>query len=271
MQVYKMIDDSIYKDRLLGYLFYYERSNLFFAELLSDIDEWTAPFMFTGFVRRGCYSIDSFWAGKFVAQRIIPPDRQNLGMILKENGLKEYDEFKLLKLSEGRCSQDEIHLEKADFDDIVPEIKKRFEHKVLDCIPGDDGHVIVFFKDGSVAEIDVKSMVSGEHLFDNVLRDKGLFENVKAAPGGNGIEWGHDRNIPAEKMYGFGKKCSIKYNDMLNFVNLRLVDTAAVCEMLDCTRQYVNQLVSSGKLIPVRGVSNNNLFLKSDIEREESI
>jgi len=36
--------------------------------------------------------MDSFWGGKFVAQRIIPPDRQNLGSILKENGLKAYDE-----------------------------------------------------------------------------------------------------------------------------------------------------------------------------------
>ena len=269
MQIYKMIDNSFDKGRLLGYLFYYERSRRFFAELLSELDEWSAPFMFTGFVRRGCYSIDSFWTGKFVAQRIIPPDRQNLGMILRENGLREYDEFRLLKLSEGRCAQDEICIEKADYEELVPEVQERLDRKVSDCLPVNDGHVIVFFKDGTVSETDVNSMVSGDRIFDNVLRDEELFRNVKTAPGGNGIEWGGDRNIPAEKLYESGVEYNIKQSDMLEYVKLRLIDTAAVCEMLDCTRQYVGQLVTAGKLVPVRNVSNNNLFMKSDIERED--
>ena len=79
--------------RLLGYLFYYDRSKRFYTELLSDLDEWSAPFIFAGHVKRCEYSIDSVWSKKFVNQRIIPLDRQNLGSILKENGLKTYDEY----------------------------------------------------------------------------------------------------------------------------------------------------------------------------------
>lgn len=41
-------------------------------------------------------------------QRIAPTDRQNLGQILKDNGLDEYDEFQLLMLANGRCVQDKI-------------------------------------------------------------------------------------------------------------------------------------------------------------------
>ena len=41
-------------------------------------------------------------------QRIVPTDRQNLGEILRDNGLKEYDEFELLMLATGRCAQDDL-------------------------------------------------------------------------------------------------------------------------------------------------------------------
>lgn len=270
MQTYKLIDNAWDNGRLLGYLFYYERSRRFFTELLSDLDEWSSPFMFSGFVAKGIYSIDSFWTDKFVEQRIIPPDRQNLGAILKENGLKEYDEFKLLKLSEGYCAQDEIHIEKVDHDLIVPEIKERLDRKVLDCVAKNTNHVIVFFKDGMVADVEISAAVSGNRIFDNIIRDEELFKTVKVAPGGNGIEWGNERNIPAEQLYALKGQCQFDYTDMISFVNERLVDTAKVCEMLGCSRQYVNQLVSAGKLVPIRSVSNNSTFLKSDIEREDN-
>ena len=269
MQIYKLIDNAWDSGRLLGYLFYYERSRRFFTELLSNLDEWNAPFMFSGLVANGIYSVDSFWTDKFVAQRIIPPDRQNLGAILKENGLKEYDEFKLLKLSEGHCAQDEIYIEKAVHDSIVPEIKERLDRKVSDCVAKGTGHVMVFFKDGMTADIDVSLAVSGNRIFDNILRDAELFKSVKVAPGGNGIEWGKERNIPAEQLYALNGQCHINHSDMISFVDHRLVDTAKVCEMLNCSRQYINQLVASGKLVPVKNVSNNSIFLKSDIERED--
>ena len=270
MQTYKMIDNAWDSGRLLGYLFYYERSRRFFTELLSDLDEWSAPFMFSGLVAQGIYSIDSFWTDKFVAQRIVPRDRQNLGSILKENGLKEYDEFKLLKFSEGHCAQDEIFIERVDNDLIVPEIKERFDRKVSDCVATNNGHVMVFFKDGTAADIDVSFAVSGNRIFDNILKDEELFKSVQVAPGGNGIEWGRERNITAEQLYDLLGQCRFDYADVISFLNQKHSDTAKVCEMLNCSRQYVNQLVASGKLVPIRSVSNNSIFLKSDIEREDN-
>jgi excisionase family DNA binding protein len=88
------------------------------------------------------------------------------------------------------------------------------------------------------------------------------------APGGNGIEWGEERNIPAETLYAMGKMTDITYDDMIGFAQQRMTDTAGACELLGCSRQYINQLVREGKLTPIRTTSNNNLFLKSDIESE---
>ena len=40
------IHDKAEKNKMLGYLFFFERSRRFFAEVLSELDEWNAPFIF---------------------------------------------------------------------------------------------------------------------------------------------------------------------------------------------------------------------------------
>lgn len=37
---------------------------------------------------------------------MVPPGRQNLGEVLRANGLREYSEFALLAIGKGACSQD---------------------------------------------------------------------------------------------------------------------------------------------------------------------
>ncbi|MBR2823489.1 MAG: hypothetical protein IKE24_07385 [Clostridia bacterium] len=44
----------------------------------------------------------------WVQQLIVPQDRQNIGQVLKENGLGVYDEFQLLMLTMGRCAQEDF-------------------------------------------------------------------------------------------------------------------------------------------------------------------
>ena len=254
--------------KLLGYLFYYRRSKRFFSEILSEEDEWTAPFMFAGHVKRGVYSIDSTWSAKFVGQRIIPPDRQNLGSILRRYGLKEYDEFKLLQLSEGRCAQDELYLVRIHEEDINTEIKERLNKKVLDVMPLRDNKVIVFFKNNKSCTVDIKKLCGEDRLFGKILSDEEIFRNVRISPGGNGIEWGADRFIPAEKLKAVGKKSDICYDDLVGFVKDRLIDTAETARMLNCSRQYIKQLTDKQKLTPVRGGANSNIFMKSNIEAE---
>ena len=43
-----------------------------------------------------------------------PPERQNIGQILKANHWKEYDEFRFLVKNEGRSCQDECYIEKLE-------------------------------------------------------------------------------------------------------------------------------------------------------------
>lgn len=268
MAIFEIKDNGDNEKKLLGYLFYYERSRRFFTELLSSLDEWDAPFIFEGFVKRGQYSIDSEWSMKFVRQRIIPSDRQNLGQILKDNKLPFYDEYKLVQLSEGRCAQDDLNLVRCSYANLADEIKKRFDKKVHDLIPMDNNRIMVFFNDQAARVINIGEMYKEDRRYTNVLKNQKIFRNARVSPGGHGVEWGEERFIPAETLYHAGRESAIRYDDLLAFVTNRLVDTTETAGLLNCSRQYINQLSAEEKLVPVKRGSNNNLFLKCDIDKD---
>lgn len=52
--------------------------------------------------------MNSDWSMRWVQSRIIPSSRQNIGEILRVNGMRSYDEHKLLLKNEGWSCQDEF-------------------------------------------------------------------------------------------------------------------------------------------------------------------
>ena len=61
--------------------------------------------------RKGIREIGDKWARQFVKERVVPPDRQNIGMILRQVGIGYYSEFPLLLYTGGRCCMDDFYLE----------------------------------------------------------------------------------------------------------------------------------------------------------------
>lgn len=61
-------------------------------------------------------------------------------------------------------------------------------------------------------------------------------------------------------MYNFNSNDELK-----NFISENIVSTAETAEILGCSRQYVNQLISEKKLTPIKKINKITLFLKSDI------
>ena len=56
MKSYAIYDEQLERVEPIGYLFYYEKAQSFIIELSSDLDEWQAPLLFQGLVRRGMVS-----------------------------------------------------------------------------------------------------------------------------------------------------------------------------------------------------------------------
>ncbi len=261
------IRDAAFDDRLLGILFYYKRQDRFYAELMPDIDEWSAPFIFSHFVKNGFFSIGSEWTKKWVMQRIIPPDRQNLSDILRDNRLREYDEYKLLLLSFGRCAQDELYIKAIDPDEIPIQIRERKDSFVRDAMVSPGRGVYVFFMNDETLFIEKRDLNGISQEISSFISDDERFKSVIVSPGGHGIMWNGDREVTAEVLRRIGTRDSLNYMDIVGFVADRTADTSEVCDLLSCSRQYANQLVGEDKLHPVKADTSMRLFLKSELER----
>ena len=126
MKIFAIRDESTDNQIDLAYLFYYKSEKQFHIELPENADPWETPLLLSSFVKNGETSINSYWSKMWVQQRIVPIDRQNLGQVLKDNNLKEYDEFGLLILSMGRCAQDDYYLVPIEEAQLPEYMQKRF-------------------------------------------------------------------------------------------------------------------------------------------------
>ena len=150
MKIFAIRDAGDKDNRDIAYLFYYEKGGRFYVELPADADPWETPLILSSFLKRGERTVNSYWSRVWVQQRIVPADRQNIGQILRDNGLKEYDECRLLELSEGRCPQDNCYIAPVSEAELPAEFVMRFGRKVEDVIPLAGKNLLVFFRDGSV-------------------------------------------------------------------------------------------------------------------------
>ncbi|MBU3171334.1 helix-turn-helix domain-containing protein [Clostridium estertheticum] len=55
-------------------------------------------------------------------------------------------------------------------------------------------------------------------------------------------------------------------DELIKFLASEVLTTPEARELLDCSRQYLSQLVSKGKIIPIKVLSRESLFFKEDLE-----
>jgi len=265
MKIFAIRDELDSTNMDIAYLIYYERDKRFYIELPEDADPWDTPLLLSSFLKRGETTINAYWSKIWVQQRIIPSDRQNLGQILKENGLDEYDEFSLLMLADGRCAQDDYYLTPIREEDLPESFVRRFQKKVEDVVPLNENQLLVFFRDGSVKKCNTETILKSEITFSRIWQNERIFQRVGIQPGGYGVCWGDSLNIADDVLYDCGKEIALSLEDFRRFVEIRIVNTAEAAELLDCSRQNIEDLISRGKLHPVKVSPKNKLFLKSEI------
>lgn len=108
------IKNAYYDGKTVGYLYYDEKHHEYEIEIPESVESYEAPFIIADFVKKNEKRIGKEWSYRWVKERVIPPERQNIGQILKANHMKEYDEFPLLLKNRGRSCQDECYIEKVE-------------------------------------------------------------------------------------------------------------------------------------------------------------
>ena len=265
MRIFAIKDESLSSQTVLGYLIYYENAKAFYIELPEDADSWETPLLLSTFVKRGERSVNSYWSRLWVEQRIIPPDRQNIGLVLKENGLSEYDIFSLLLLSMGRCAQDSCYLEELSSSDIPAELAARWETKIEDVLPLEGKRLLTFFRNGSVKIADMETVAIQFPACIPYINDTDRFRQVEVQPDGYGIMWNERAAISNRELFKLGAPVPLSLRDFYSFVQYRVINTAQACKLLDCSRQNIDDLMKRGKLHPIRTDEKYKLFLKNEI------
>ena len=200
-------------------------------------------------------------------ERIVPIDRQNIGQILRDNGLKEYDEYELLMLANGRCAQDECCLVPVKESDLPKDIKKRLEKKIEYVIAGEQYRLIVFFRNGKT------KIYNANREFEEIIKhnpryaDRDVFTRVKIMPGGYGLTWGSVISITDEKIYREGKSVPLSIDDFAGFVKNSVLSSAQAAEYLDCSRQNIDDLIKRDKLHPINTYGKNKLLFRDEVIR----
>lgn len=264
MRSFAIRDEAVENKKDLAYLVYYKQSKTFYIELPEDSDPWEVPMLLDSFVKKGQFTVDAKSSLLWVRQRIVPTDRQNLGMILKDNGLREYDEFRLLLLSMGRCEQDGYYLTELKETEIPDFLRKRFEKKVEDVVPLSEGKLLVFFKDGTCRKCLATDRLP-QH-FKALFMNKEVFSSVKVLPGGYGVSWGQDVVVSDRALYTAGKEVDISREDLNDYLKYRVISSAEAAETINCSKQYLHKLIQREKLHPIKQGDRYTLFQRSEIE-----
>ena len=265
MKIFAIRDESAEIQKDLAFLLYYELEKRFYIELPEDADPWETPLLLDSFAKRNEMTVNSYWSKMWVQQRIIPTDRQNLGEILRDNNLKEYDEFELLMLAMGRCAQDDYYLVPLSEEELPKEITKRFATRIEDVLPLDDFCLLVFFRDGTVKKCDLKAHFEKTKAFQILLKKPEYFDAVQMETGGYGVAWDVNMTISDTMLYRIGKKVPLTMADFRNFVVQRVINASEAAEILDCSRQNIIDLTKRGKLHPIKSSEKNTLYLKSEV------
>lgn len=250
----------------VGYLVYFEQEKSFFIELCKDANPCEVPLMFASFLQKKRYTLDELWSKKWVQARIIPSDRQNLGQILRDNNLKFYDEYQMLILGKGICSHDDFCVEELPVDDIQCEmIYERMKDNIRDVMVSGE-EVLVFYRNGQTMRYDVQDLTERPEQ-QNYM--KMHMQDVGILPGGYGMTWNLVVNVYAMELQNKGRKVDVTYDDFCKFARNNIVNTAQACEILDCTRQNIDDLVKRERLEPISVSARNKLFLKAQVEEKK--
>lgn len=90
----------------VAFLSYDETRKEYEIEVPEATKSGEAPLIIADFIQKNQRKIGKEWSLRWVRARVTPPERQNLGQILKANNMVEYDECKLLVKKQGRSCQE---------------------------------------------------------------------------------------------------------------------------------------------------------------------
>ena len=141
----------------------------------------------------------------------------------------------------------------------------RFDRRIEDAVALRGLHLLLFFRDGTIRKCNMKDCFTARRGFEVLLKKPELFPHVRIQTGGHGIFWDENLAISDAELYQMGELIPLSAEDFRSFAAERVINAAEAAEILNCSRQYINELVKKGKLHPIKASEKSTLFLKSEV------
>ena len=266
MRVFALKDANDPDGSVLAVLSCYESGREYYLDMPEGTDPWTVPFVLSSFASRGQWRIGPEWSKRWVESRLVPRSRQNLGEVLRENGLTEYDSLRLLEMTEGRNSQDDCYLEPLRPGDAPTWFLAREADRVAEVVALEGFRLLVAFRSGEVRVCTASDLEQCSEGLERVLSDEMAFAHVEVAAGGRGARWGSMLYIGDDVLRAAGQPIPLTWADLRRIAPALLVDAAEAARELDCTRQNINALMKRGALSAAKSSDKATLFMRSDIQ-----
>lgn len=234
----------------IGYVLYHANEKEFSIELDEKLTLSDVPIFFDAFIKNRTFTITDHFARKWVDQRIVPKNRQNLGMILKEAGLNEYDPYALLLWGGGRSSQDDCYIIRCDERNVVfpAWFTDRQNEKIMYLCPLSGERALVSLKNGMLYLIDIKDP-----------------KNAYISAGGNAIL---DNGKPILKNHEIkekGTSLPLTMQDLMDIISDEVVPPKAAESLLSCSRQNLNYLTSRGIITNILSDTSHRLYWRHEL------
>ena len=266
MKLFALKDASDPSASTLAVLACYGRAEReYYIDMPRGSDPWAVPLVLSSFAKRGRWVVGPTWAKRWVESRVVPASRQNIGEILRVNGLSAYDELALLEATEGRNSQDDCYLEPLRAVDVPAWFAEREARRVVEAVALGGGRLLACFRTGESRIYSAEELLALEPSLERVLAGDGAFERAEVSPGGRGVRWGTVVRVGDEVLANAGRALPLSWDDLASMTPALLVDAAQAAQMLGCTRQNVNALMKRGALPAAKTSGKATLFLRASV------
>ncbi len=111
LRTFRILNDSLEPSAEHAILTYDEDSEQYAVHIPKSLDCNKLPAILSLLAKQGIRELNDKWARRFVSERVVPADRQNIGMIMRKLHMKKYSEFPILEYTSGRCCMDDFYLQ----------------------------------------------------------------------------------------------------------------------------------------------------------------
>ena len=219
------------------------------------------PMLFRIEARQGHYTVNHEWTMRYVTDRVVPPERQNIDTILSDMGKRAYDAFEMLLWCAGKSCMDDTYIKRIREEDAPEWYHERAARRIRYAFPLTSFRLLLIFADGICGLYDLAREKGEDRHFGPFVRDTSRFQDVTLQPDGMSIRWNEYTEIMYDELYKSCEKLPISGADLLQIFTDGTVTSQQLADSTGVSRQYL-QKENAKKHFALKEMDKTTLFAK---------